>query len=77
MRLVFGIAGFLVVMAVVLVLAKNQLGAKATSQSTPLASPAAAAPGSQNLQLQSQQVQQQLKQSADAALQREKVADTQ
>lgn len=77
MRLVFGMAGFLVVLAVVSVLTKKQLGAKATPQSTSLANPTVAASGSKNLQLQSQRVQQQLKQSAETAQQREKTADIQ
>ena len=77
MRLIFGMTGFLVVMALADALAKKQLGAKPTSQSISFASQTAAAPYSKYFQLLSQRVQQQLKQSADAALQQEKVADSQ
>lgn len=77
MRLVFGMMSLLVVLAVVGVLVKKQLGTAAVPQSAPLAGQAAPAPGAKNLQLQSRQLEQQIRQSAEAAMQRPRVDDEQ
>jgi hypothetical protein len=70
MRSIFGIASLLIVLAIVAVLAKNQLGvqgnpsaSKAAGIEVPVVSPGATP------QQQSQQVQAQFKQSLDGALQ--------
>jgi hypothetical protein len=60
MRAMFGVLGFLLVLAIVGLLAKKQLG-------TPIAVPTAT-PGA-TVQQQSQQVQQQVKESVEAAMQ--------
>lgn len=72
MRAIFSILGLLIVLAVVGMLAKKQLGALTSS---PAKAPAesgvlvpSTAPGA-NVQQQSQQIQQQIKQSVDAAMQ--------
>ena len=74
MRLVFGIMSLMVVLAVVGLLAKKQLGAVTVPQNSALASQAAVAPagpvGAKNLQLQSQQIQEQVRLSVEAAMQR-------
>ena len=77
MRLVFGMMSLLVVLAVVGLLVKKQLGATTALQDAAHASPYAAAPGTKNLQLQRQQLEQQLKLSVEAAMQRPPVADQQ
>lgn len=75
MRLVFGIMSLLVVLAVVGVLVKKQLGTAAAPQNAPLAGQVTAAPGTKNLQLQSRQLEQQIRQSTEAAMQRPRVVD--
>lgn len=61
MRAIFGIVGLLIVLAIVGVLAKKQLGT--TASVVPGAAPAATP------QQQSQQVQQQIKQTVESTLQ--------
>lgn len=61
MRAIFGIVGLLIVLAIVGVLAKKQLGP--TASVVPGAAPAASP------QQQSQQVQQQIKQTVESTLQ--------
>lgn len=77
MRLVFGVMSLLIVMSAVGVLVKKQLGATPTSQNAAPPSQAAAAHGNTNLSMQSQWIEQQIQQAAEAAMQRKKVADTQ
>ena len=75
MRAIFSLAGLLIVLAIVGILVKKQLGAM--SVATVQGSSAAAAgvslpavtPGA-GVQVQSQQIQQQIKQSVEAAMQR-------
>ena len=79
MRLVFGIVSLLVALAVVGLLAKKQLGAVPVSQTLEPASQAAAAPGgpggTKSPQLQSPQIQTQVRQSVEAAMQRPRTVD--
>ena len=79
MRLVFGIMSLMVVLAVVGLLAKKQLGAVTVPQNSALASQAAAAPagpaGAKNPQLQSQQIQEQVRLSVEADMQRPRTDD--
>lgn len=79
MRLVFGIMSLMVVLAVVGLLAKKQLGAVTVPQNSALASHATAAPdgpvGAKNPQLQSQQIQEQVRLSVEADMQRPRTDD--
>ena len=79
MRLVFGIMSLMVVLAVVGLLAKKQLGTVTVPQNSALASQAAAAPdgpvGAKNPQLQSKQIQEQVRLSVEAAMQRPRTGD--
>ena len=79
MRLVFGMISLLTVLAVVGLLAKKQLAAVTGKQNPTLASQAATAPagslGAKNPQLQSQQIQEQAKQSVEAAMQQPRTVD--
>lgn len=79
MRLVFGMISLLMVLAVVGLLAKKQLAAVTGKQDSAIASQAAAAPagsaGTKNFQLQSQQIQEQVRQSVKAAMQRTRTVD--
>jgi uncharacterized membrane protein YdfJ with MMPL/SSD domain len=63
MRMAFAIIGLLVALAVVAVLARKQLGA------TRVAVPPAPAGAPANVREQSEQIQQQIKQQLDAAMQ--------
>lgn len=77
MRAVFSVLGLLVVLLMVSVLARKQLGASPSpalslqrpAQAEPALMPAATPPGS-SPQAQSQQLQQQVRQSIEGALQR-------
>lgn len=64
MRAVFGVVSLLVVLAIVSVLVKKQMGALTVAPPAGIAIPAGATP-----QQQSQQIQTQVKQSVDAAMQ--------
>lgn len=79
MRLVFGLFSLLVAFVVVGVLAKKQLGAVAMPQKTALGSQAVAGPaessGIKNSQLKSQQLQEQVSQSLETAMQRPRIVD--
>ena len=79
MRLVFGMISLLIVLAVVGLLAKKQLAALTATQDSALARQAAAAPagslGAKKPQLQSQQIQEQVRQSVEAAMQQPRTVD--
>ncbi|WP_029524883.1 hypothetical protein [Polaromonas glacialis] len=79
MRLVFGMISLLTVLAVVGLLAKKQLAALTAKQDSALARQAAAVPagslGIKNPQLQSQQIQEQVRQSVEAAMQQPRTVD--
>ena len=79
MRLVFGWISLLVVLAVVTLLVKKQLGAVTVSQKPALASQVTVKPdapaGTKNPQLQSQQIQEQVRLSVEAAMQRSRTVD--
>jgi len=79
MRLIFGMISLLIVLAVVGLLATKQLGAVTGAQNPALASQAAAGPagssGSKNRQLQSQQIQEQVRESLEATMQRPRTVD--
>ena len=64
MRTIFGVLGLLIAVAIVAVLAKKQMGALTVA---PTGMPAA--PASATLPQQSQQIQQQVKQSVETTLQ--------
>ncbi len=74
MRAIFSLAGLLIVLAIVGMLAKKQLGAMSVA---PVQGSSAAAAGvslpavtpGAGVQVQSQQIQQQIKQSVEAAMQ--------
>ena len=68
MRLVFGVLSLLIVVAVTGVLLKKQLGAISAADSSP-ASPAGVSLPMSTPQLQSQQLQNQVKKSLDDAIQ--------
>ena len=68
MRLVFGVLSLLIVVAVVGVLAKKQLGALSGAGTTPATAAGVSSPPS-TPQQQSQQLQNQVKKSVDAAMQ--------
>ncbi len=68
MRAVFGVLSLLIVVAVVAVLARKQLGANAIVPANPGVAMPATAPGA-TVQQQSQQIQDQVKQSVEAAMQ--------
>ncbi len=70
MRIIFGLLGLIVVLAIVATLAKKQLGAVTeikVPQAARIAAPAVDANAS--VQQQSQQLQQQIKQSVESSLQ--------
>lgn len=72
MRAIFSILGLLIVLAVVGMLAKKQLGAVTSSPAKVPAESGVLVPSTPpgaNVQQQSQQIQQQIKQSVDAAMQ--------
>jgi len=79
MRLVLGMFSLVVVLAVVGMLAKKQLGALAVSQKAALSNQAAAgtagSSGVKNPQLQTQPLQEQVRQSLETAMQRPKAVD--
>lgn len=72
MRALFGIVSLLIVVAVIGLLAKSQLGATSKAITAPAQVPGVAAPETTpgaTVRQQSQQLQQQIKQSVDASLQ--------
>ena len=79
MRLVFGMLSFLVVLAVVGLLVKKQLMAVTALQKPALASQVTAKPdgpaSTKNPQLQSQRIQEQVRLSVKAAMQRPRTVD--
>lgn len=79
MRLVFGMISLLIVLAVVGLLAKKQIGAVTGAQNPVLAPPTNVEPtglsGAKNPQLQSQQIQEHVRQSLEAAMQRPRAVD--
>lgn len=76
MRLVFGMISLLVVLAVVGMLAKKQLGAVAVLQKDALASQDAAGPTGASGTKNPQQLQEQVRQSLEAAMQRPRTVDS-
>ena len=79
MRLVFGMLSLLIALAVVGLLVKKQLVAATASQKLALASQATSKTdgpaGTKNPQLQSQQIQEQVRLSIEAAMQRPRTVD--
>lgn len=79
MRLVFGMISLLLVLAFVGLLVKKQLGVVTVSQNPALAGQAVTAPDglaeTKNSPLNSQQIQQQVRQSLEAAMQRPRTVD--
>ena len=71
MRLVFAVTGLLIVLALVSVLVKRQLGPGAVAQAVATTS----VPSEKNLRLQSQQIEQHVRQSLETAMQQPRVVD--
>lgn len=75
MRLIFGIMSLLVVLVVVGSLVKKQLGAVYASQNAAIPSQSASAFAATERSMQSQQIEEQIKQSDQAFTQRSKIID--
>ena len=76
MRLIFGIMSLLVVLVVAGALVKKQLGAMHASQNVAIPSQSSPALAATERGLQSQQIEEQIKQLAQASTQRSKIIDS-